>query len=272
MGCSAQISVGACAYPLLGRRIMQDHPVSQVFTLRFVYRAEESESGNAVFPKELTLFSANESKRGKEESKQKIYLKIKRCLDVIFSSIGLILFSPMMFVLYLLVLFSSGWPGIYRHQRVGKSGSQIGILKFRTMVKDADKMIDSLSEAQQEEWLQKYRLNDDPRVTKVGRLLRTSKLDELPQLINVLCGELSLVGPRPITEEELVLYGDNKKKLLSIKPGLTGYWQACAGENCSYQERMQMELYYVDHANLLWDVRIVFATVGKVLFHCKRYK
>ncbi len=201
---------------------------------------------------------------GKKE-RQVLYLTIKRCFDVVLASIMLVLLSPLMLLLFVLIRLSSKGPAIYRHRRVGKGGKPLYILKFRSMVDGADRMIDSFSAVQREEWLQNYRLDDDPRVTRIGRVLRACKMDELPQLVNVIRGELSMVGPRPITEEELKLYGENRDKFLSITPGLTGYWQAYAGNDCSYEERMRMELYYVDNANLLWDIRILLVTVGRVL-------
>ena len=115
------------------------------------------------------------------------------------------------------------------------------------------------------EWEANFKLEKDPRVTKVGNFLRKSSLDELPQLLNVLKGELSLGGPRPVVAEELEKYGDQKEKFLSVLPGLTGYWQAYARSSCTYEKRMEMELYYVDHASFWWDIKILFATVGAVL-------
>ena len=133
------------------------------------------------------------------------------------------------------------------------------------MFQNADQMIDSFTPEEKAEWEANFKLANDPRITKVGRFLRRSSLDELPQLINVLKGELSIVGPRPVVEEELEKYGDQRAKFLSVPPGLTGYWQAYARSTCTYEERVKMELYYVDNANFWWDIKIMFATVGAVL-------
>lgn len=141
----------------------------------------------------------------------------------------------------------------------------IDVLKFRTMVKDADQHIVNFDLEQKQEWSEKFKLEHDPRVTPLGKFLRKSSLDELPQLINIIRGEMSLIGPRPVVAEELEKYGANKEKLLSVRPGLTGYWQAYARSDCNYKRRMQMELEYVDHANLLWDIQILFATCKAVL-------
>ena len=193
------------------------------------------------------------------------YHRWKRCFDIILSSILLLILSPVMLLLSVIICCSSKGPVIYRHHRLGKNGVPISIYKFRTMIADADKRFDLFSATQYEEWKKNYKLEDDPRVTMIGRFLRKSSLDELPQLVNVIKGELSLVGPRPVIEEEAELYGSNRDKFLSITPGLTGYWQAYARSDCSYEQRMRMELYYIDHQSLGWDIKILFATVTRVL-------
>ncbi len=197
--------------------------------------------------------------------KKQVYWFCKRCFDVVFSILLLVLTMPISLVIYISVAFTCGNPAVYVHKRIGQHGKPIHVYKFRTMVKDADHMIDSFTPEQLEEWKTYYRLEHDPRVTRIGEFLRSTKLDELPQFINVIRGELSLVGPRPITEEEWVLYGDSKEKLVSIKPGLTGYWQVYAAPNCTPEERRRMEMEYVDNANFLWDLRILLGTVGKVI-------
>ena len=139
------------------------------------------------------------------------------------------------------------------------------MLKFRTMCINAEDMISQFTPEQRREWQENFKLVNDPRVTRFGRVLRKTSLDELPQLINIIKGDLALVGPRPIIADELERYGEFKEKLLSMTPGLTGYWQAYARSECSYQQRMAMELFYVDHASFWWDIRIIFATVHSVL-------
>lgn len=189
----------------------------------------------------------------------------KRSLDIIFSLLGTALcVLPMMLIALIISLESPGSP-IYVHQRIGKNGKPLPLLKFRSMYIDADKMKENFTPQQKEEWEQNFKLENDPRITKFGQFLRKSSLDELPQLLNVLKGDLSIVGPRPVVEEELEKYGEDKEKFLSVTPGLTGYWQAYARSDCSYEQRMEMELTYVEKANLWWDIKIVFATVGAVL-------
>lgn len=196
---------------------------------------------------------------------KKSYLVAKRATDLLLAVIGLVIcIIPMLLVALIIRLESKGSP-IYLHQRIGQNGSPLPLLKFRTMYLDADKMIDSFTPEQKEEWERNFKLDNDPRITKVGKFLRKSSIDELPQLVNILIGNLSLVGPRPIVQNELDRYGENKALFLSPKPGLTGYWQAYARSNCSYEQRMEMELHYAKNANFLWDVKIAFATVGAVL-------
>ena len=193
------------------------------------------------------------------------YWKCKRICDFIISFAMLIILSPVFLLLSALIVLTSEGPAIYRHARIGRDGRVINVLKFRTMVKDADRYIAFFTPEQKREWEDKFKLDDDPRITPVGRFLRKSSLDELPQLVNILRGEMSLVGPRPVVAAELEKYGANKDRFLSVTPGLTGYWQAYARSDCDYNRRMRMELEYVDHANFLWDIQILLMTCRTVL-------
>ena len=196
---------------------------------------------------------------------RKVYLLVKRVFDVLFSSVALVLLAVPMALITVLIKIESPGPAIFVHNRFGKNGRPLPLLKFRSMHMNAEQMIDLFTPEQKEEWEQNFKLENDPRITKIGRFLRRTSLDELPQFINVLKGELSLVGPRPIVEDELARYGSEKNKFLSVTPGLTGYWQAYARSSCTYEQRMEMELYYVDHANFWWDIKIMLATVVTVL-------
>ena len=201
----------------------------------------------------------------KSSAHKNAYLIVKRILDVLVAAIGLIvMFLPMVIIAMLIKIESPG-PAIYIHNRIGKNGKNLPLLKFRSMYADADNMIENFTPEQKTEWEENFKLENDPRITKLGMFLRKSSIDELPQLINVLKGELSIVGPRPVVEEELLRYAENKEKFLSVTPGLTGYWQAYARSNCTYEQRIKMELEYVENANLWWDVKITFATIGAVL-------
>lgn len=194
------------------------------------------------------------------------YYVMKRIGDIVFSLLALLFFSPIYLILATIIYISDPGPVIYRHNRVGKNGKLIRIWKFRSMYVNSDELFEKFTKEQKELYYKEYKLEDDPRITKIGNFLRRSSLDELPQLLNILKGELSLVGPRPVVSEELEKYGSQTDKFLSVKPGLTGYWQA-NGRNCiSYENgRKEMELYYIDHQGLLMDVRIIFQTVGAVL-------
>ena len=209
----------------------------------------------------------------KDESVEfsRAYEITKRCFDVAAASVMLVPAFPLMAVFMLLICLTSKGAPIYKHERVGKNGKKIYLLKLRTMVQNADNLMETLPEDLKREWHENFKLENDPRITKIGNFLRKTSLDELPQLLNVIKGDLSMVGPRPVVEEELKKYGANKDKFLSVTPGLTGYWQAYARSDCSYEQRMRMELEYVDHANWIWDVKILFRTVGIVL-RCKGAK
>lgn len=193
------------------------------------------------------------------------YFVSKRALDIVLAGLGLAVCIVPMAVISLLIKIESKGPVFYVHHRIGKNGKDLPLLKFRSMYCDADQMIKDFTEEQKKEWYMNFKLENDPRVTRIGKFLRKSSLDELPQLINIIKGELSLVGPRPVVTEEIERYNDNKNKLLSVMPGLTGYWQAYARSTCTYEQRMEMELYYCENANFWWDIKIIFATVGSVL-------
>ncbi len=196
---------------------------------------------------------------------KKSYLFAKRAADIIVSFIGVaVCLIPMLIIALIIRIESPGSP-VFVHQRIGKNRKPLPLLKFRTMYANAEQMIENFTPEQKKEWETNFKLDDDPRITKVGKFLRRTSIDELPQLINILKGELSIVGPRPVVTKELTKYGENEDKFLSAKPGLTGYWQAYARSTCTYEQRMEMELHYVENANFWWDVKILFATVGAVL-------
>ena len=161
----------------------------------------------------------------KHSDQKKGYLILKRILDVVLACVGLVFCIIPIGIISLLIKIDSAGPAFYVHHRVGKGGKDIPLLKFRSMHVNADEMIEEFTPEQKEEWESNFKLENDPRITKIGGFLRRSSLDELPQLINILKGELSIVGPRPVVEEELEKYGENKEKFLSVTPGLTGYWQ-----------------------------------------------
>jgi exopolysaccharide production protein ExoY len=191
----------------------------------------------------------------------------KRALDI-FGAVALaVVFMPLI-VAVVFLLRRSGGTVIYRHRRVGKDGRMFECLKFRTMVPDADRELHTLLESNEElkaEWIQNHKLKDDPRITAIGRFLRRTSLDELPQLWNVLRGDMSLVGPRPIVREELLRYGRSASVYLAVKPGITGLWQTTGRNNTDYRRRVAMDVYYVRNQSLWLDAYILLRTTGVVL-------
>ena len=196
---------------------------------------------------------------------KKFYRATKRIFDILLSVIGLVVLSPAFLTIGIIVKLDSKGKVFFKHKRIGKNGQEIYIYKFRTMISGAEQMIKNFDENQMKEFKENYKLENDPRITKVGDFLRKTSLDELPQIWNILKGDLSIVGPRPITKEELERYGENKEKFLSITPGLTGYWQANGRSTTTYEERMAMELYYVDNCSWKMDVKIFFKTIISVI-------
>lgn len=198
-------------------------------------------------------------------TKKKPYKVIKRLTDVILSSIALVVLLPVFAIIALAIKIESKGPVFFKHTRIGKNGKIIKIYKFRSMVINAEELIKKFTPEQMKEYKENYKLTDDPRITKVGKFLRKTSLDELPQLINIIKGELSIIGPRPVIQEELEKYGPNTQKFLSVTPGLTGYWAANGRSSTTYEERMEMELYYVDNMSLSLDLKVFFKTFSAVI-------
>ena len=198
--------------------------------------------------------------------KLEIYNKyIKKIIDKLISTVSLVILSPVFLIIAICIKLESKGPVFFIHKRIGKNGKKIGMYKFRTMVPNAEELIKKFTPEQMKEFKENFKLENDPRITKVGKILRKTSLDELPQLINILKGELSIIGPRPVIGEELEKYGENKEKFLSVTPGLTGYWAANGRSNTSYDERMKMELYYIDNMTWKMDIKVFFKTIISVL-------
>ena len=202
-----------------------------------------------------------------EFHKKPCYECIKRIFDLLISLIAVIVLSPVLLVISAAIRMEDRGPILYRAQRVGRGGKPITVYKFRSMRMHADRLEDMLTPEELEEYKKNFKLEHDPRITKVGAFLRKTSLDELPQLFNILAGTLSLVGPRPVLQEETELYGDKRALLLSCKPGLTGLWQARGRSNVTYEDgrRQALELSYVSHRSLWLDIKILFWTVGAVV-------
>jgi len=194
--------------------------------------------------------------------------KSKRIFDVIIASITLIVFLPLFAFVVLLLKLSDPGPVVFRHIRVGQGGRRFACFKFRSMVLDSDKVLKTLLEsdpAARKEWDRTQKLANDPRITPVGKFLRQSSLDELPQLINVIRGDMSLVGPRPIVPSELTRYGDKLSLYLQARPGITGIWQVSGRNDCGYDRRIEMDANYVRNWRFSTDFVILLRTLGAVL-------
>ena len=204
------------------------------------------------------------SVREKYEVKAR-YIKVKRAIDCILSIMALIILSPIYLIIALAVKIDSPGPVFFKHTRIGKNGKTIKIYKYRTMFTNAEELIKQFTPEQMKEYKENFKLENDPRITKVGKFLRKTSLDELPQLLNIVKGELALIGPRPVVKDELEKYGENAEKFLSVTPGLTGNWAASGRSNTTYEERMEMELWYVDNISFKTDIQIFFKTIVAVI-------
>jgi len=196
-----------------------------------------------------------------------LYQFIKRVFDILVSGLSLIVFSPIFLLIVILIRIDSKGKTFYKHKRIGKQGKPIYLYKFRSMYFDSEERLEKMLKNPdiRKEWEENFKLENDPRITKVGKMLRRTSLDELPQLINILRGDMSIVGPRPVIESEIEKYGEEKEKFLSVTPGLTGWW-ACNGRSCtSYEDRKKLELYYVEHRSISLDLKIIFKTFISVM-------
>lgn len=194
-------------------------------------------------------------------------IHIKRLFDLVVSFVGLIAISPF-FIWIVLRIRADGGPAIYEHQRIGQGGKAFGCYKFRTMVVNSQEVLQQLLESNPTacaEWAKNFKLKNDPRITAIGRFLRETSLDELPQLFNVIKGEMSLVGPRPIIQEEVPRYGDNANFYFEAKPGITGLWQVSGRNDIDYTKRVMLDTWYVQNWSFWHDILIIIKTFPVVL-------
>ena len=194
---------------------------------------------------------------------------VKRMFDIVFALFVLTIFSPVYLILTILVALNSQGPVFYVQQRVGKNHQLFNCIKFRTMVNNADEVLETMmqdSDLMRQEFSDSFKLKQDPRITTIGKFLRLTSLDEFPQFWNVLKGEMSVVGPRPLVPEELPKYGRKINTVLKIKPGITGLWQVSGRNDIPYPKRVQIDVYYATSHNYLLDLWIVYKTIGVMLF------
>ena len=205
--------------------------------------------------------------KGDRNENRRFYHLVKRMIDIVLSLFGLVLISPFVVIIAILIKIDSKGPVFFKHHRIGKNGKPFSMYKFRTMKDGAEAMINDFTPEQLEEWNENFKLKDDPRITRIGKFLRKTSLDELPQLVNILRGDMSIVGPRPVIEVELEEYGNDKDEFLSIRPGLTGWWASNGRSEISYPERCSYELYYVRNESFWLDVKVMFLSVFSVFLH-----
>jgi len=191
-----------------------------------------------------------------------------RLFDILIAILTIAFAAPLLVMVALAIKLSDGGPVLFGHRRIGRGGHDFDCLKFRSMVIDADQRLARVLANDPEaraEWARDHKLRNDPRITPLGAFLRRSSLDELPQLFNVLRGEMSIVGPRPIVAGEAPRYGRRLRSYCSVRPGMTGLWQVSGRNDVSYRRRVAMDTLYAGRKNLAWDIRILLLTVPAVL-------
>lgn len=200
-------------------------------------------------------------------NKHSVYHFFKRITDILVSLVALIVLSPVILILAFLIFVQDGHSPFYKQIRIGQYGKPFGMFKFRSMIFNADKVLESNLELYQKYVDNGFKLpeGEDPRVTKIGAFIRKTSLDEIPQFLNVLIGEMALVGPRPIVKKEMFEYGDQISEFLSVKPGALGLWQASGRANIGYPERCDIELEYIRNASYWYDVKVFFACCISIL-------
>ncbi|SDT58243.1 sugar transferase [Bradyrhizobium canariense] len=208
------------------------------------------------------------------EAPRPIGLSPKRAIDIFLALSGIILLAPLLIICFLAVVVTSPGPALFRHRRVGFNGKHFDCLKFRTMVTDAPERLQQLLDSDPlaaAEWATNCKLRYDPRITPIGPLLRKSSLDELPQLFNVLRGDMSIVGPRPVTEEELVRYSNAVNAYKACRPGITGLWQVSGRSTTTYSKRVACDTFYAHNWSITLDAKILIVTIPSLLLTDSAY-
>jgi exopolysaccharide production protein ExoY len=208
------------------------------------------------------------------ETPRPIGFALKRATDILIAVCGIILLAPLLVICFAAITFSSPGPALFRHRRIGFNGKPFFCLKFRTMVTDAPQRLQRLLDsdpAAAAEWATTCKLRHDPRITLIGTLMRKSSLDELPQLFNVLRGDMSIVGPRPVTEEELVRYSSAVNAYLACRPGITGLWQVSGRSATTYNRRVACDTFYAQNWSMTLDAKIIVVTLPSLLLTDSAY-
>ncbi|WP_265936969.1 sugar transferase [Clostridium prolinivorans] len=191
--------------------------------------------------------------------KSQIYYVIKRTLDILGSFFGIVILSPLMIIIAVLIKIGSPGPVIFSQDRIGQNGKTFKMYKFRSMVQNAEELLNKLKDKNEMSGPM-FKIKDDPRITKIGKFIRKTSIDELPQLFNVLKGDMSLVGPRPSLPREVDQFSDYHKQRLIAKPGLTCYWQVMGRNNIGFDEWMELDLKYIKERNTWIDIKLIFKT------------
>lgn len=198
-----------------------------------------------------------------------VYKIMKRGADILFSLVGCLLLIPISLLVKIITLCSLDFHSIfYCQNRIGKNGKEFKLYKFRSMVPNADEVLKELLKdpKYKEEWDLNQKFEHDPRITSMGNILRKTSLDELPQFINILIGDMSLIGPRPLVPGELDSHNGNHELYESVRPGISGWWAANGRSATTYERRLELEYYYVQHCGLILDIRCVFRTIKAVIY------
>ena len=201
--------------------------------------------------------------------KMAIYHFIKRIFDIVLSLLGIIFLIPVTLIVKISYMLHGDFKSIfYKHTRIGKNGKKFGLIKFRSMVCNADEVLKELlkNPKYKKEWDKYQKFDNDPRITRIGKILRKTSLDELPQIINILKGDMSIIGPRPLVEGELDAHNGNHEIYEAVRPGLTSWWACNGRSDVEYDERLELEYYYVKNQGIKTDIKCIFKTIHVVLF------
>lgn len=201
--------------------------------------------------------------------KKYLYFGVKRLFDILIALIGCLFLLPIILIVKISYLLHKDFDSIFfRQKRIGKNGKEFNLYKFRSMVPNADEVLKELLKdtKYKEEWDLNQKFEHDPRITSMGNILRKTSLDELPQFINILIGDMSLIGPRPLVPGELDSHNGNHELYESVRPGISGWWAVNGRSATTYERRLELEYYYVQHCGLILDIRCVFRTIKAVIF------
>ena len=215
----------------------------------------------------IDVIEINTKSKEKVKSK-KLYFAVKRVFDILISLIGMVFIIPIALIVKISYIITGDFHSIfYRQKRIGKNGKKIYIFKFRTMVYNADEELKKLLKIKKykEQWKNNQKLDDDPRITKAGKVLRKLSLDEIPQFINVFIGDMSLIGPRPLVDGELDEHDGNHEIYESVKPGITGWWAANGRSATDYEKRLELEYYYAKNCSISLDIKCIFRTIKALI-------